>query len=127
MHAYYHSVSSVKKWGGEPEDYMKIHQAIDESRLHVPDLRHRALYHHSAGIEAMIKRFGPYVKIKKGRVLVPTSHICEMHITEDIGFVPSLQDWMDCIARPRWGSPKAKLLFNSFEEKAESQEFLTES
>jgi hypothetical protein len=29
---YYHSVSSVKKWGGKPEDYQPIHDWMDESK-----------------------------------------------------------------------------------------------
>lgn len=113
-HAYYHSVSSSKKWGGLPDDYQKIHEFLDSSRRHVPDLRHRSLYHHSAGIETAVLIFGSTIRNSQGRE-VPVSHICEQHITEDIGFVPSLQDWMDCLKRPRWGSPKAKLLFKSFD------------
>jgi hypothetical protein len=122
-HAYYHAVSSAKKWGGEPEDYIHIHEAMDESRRHVPDKRHRFLYHHSAGIEVMVKRFGPTVTNSRGRK-VPTAHICEQHITEDCGFVPSLQDWLDCMAPPRWGSPKAKLLFDSFQPTLETEDDL---
>lgn len=112
-HAYYHAVSSAQKYGGLPDDYLKIHVALDEGRRHVPDPRHRILYHHSAGIDAMVKRFGHTITNSQGRQ-VPVSHICEQHITEDCGTVPSFQDWVDCLQRPRWGSPKAKLLFDNF-------------
>ena len=30
---YYHALSSVKKWGGDPEDYQPIHDWFDESKM----------------------------------------------------------------------------------------------
>jgi hypothetical protein len=112
--AYYHAVSSAKKYGGVPKDYLELHMAFDESRNHCCDKRHRMLYHHSAGIEAMVKRFGPTIKNSWGRE-VPTRDLGEQHITEDLGFVPSFQDWVDCLDAPRWGNPRTKLLFSKFE------------
>ena len=29
---YYHALSSVKKWGGVPEDYQAIHDWFDDSK-----------------------------------------------------------------------------------------------
>ena len=46
---YHHAVSSVKKWGGSPEDYQPIHDWFDESKKIMPDFRHRALRHHAEG------------------------------------------------------------------------------
>ena len=45
-HPYHHALSSVKKWGGVPEDYIRIHDWFDESKMIIADFRHRALRHH---------------------------------------------------------------------------------
>ena len=29
-HCYYHALSSVRKWGGTPDDYIELHQWFDE-------------------------------------------------------------------------------------------------
>ncbi len=44
-HAYHHSLSSVKSWGGTIEDYARIHDWFDESKKLIADFRHRALRH----------------------------------------------------------------------------------
>ena len=44
---YYHSLSSVKKWGGKPEDYQPIHDWFDESKKLTSHFAHRALRHHA--------------------------------------------------------------------------------
>ena len=52
---YHHSLSSVKKWGGKPEDYQAIHDWFDESKKIMADFRHRALRHHAEGCFACEK------------------------------------------------------------------------
>ena len=32
MNPYYHALSSVKKWGGDVADYIKIHEFFDASK-----------------------------------------------------------------------------------------------
>ena len=44
-HPYHHSRSSVKQWGGTVEDYQRIHDWFDESKMIIADFRHRALRH----------------------------------------------------------------------------------
>ena len=46
-HCYYHALSSVKSWGGKPEDYLPLHSWFDESKKIIADPRHRALRHHA--------------------------------------------------------------------------------
>ena len=33
-HPYHHCLSSVKTWGGVPEDYLPIHQWFDATKRH---------------------------------------------------------------------------------------------
>jgi hypothetical protein len=44
---YRHAVSSAKKWGGVPEDYLPVHDLFDSSKAVIADNRHRAFTHHS--------------------------------------------------------------------------------
>lgn len=57
-HPYHHALSSVKKWGGDVEDYVPIHSWFDESKKEWADGRHRALRHHSEGIFIAEEKFG---------------------------------------------------------------------
>lgn len=97
MHPYKHALSSVKKWGGEPEDYIEIHNWFDESKAHFADFRHRALRHHSQGIFECEKVFG--ITIRDG---IPVRQIGEQHVLEDLGWIPSLKDWLTHIAPQSW-------------------------
>lgn len=60
-HCFHHALSSVKKFGGEPEDYLPLHNWFDESKSHVADFRHRALRHHSEGIFMLERFFGTVI------------------------------------------------------------------
>lgn len=107
--AYHHACSSVKKWGGVPADYQKIHAWFDESKKMWADPRHRALRHHSEGIFMCEEIFGPAIKISTGR-MVPTRWVGEQHVTEDCGFIPSIADWYCNIKLQKWmGQPPVKL------------------
>ena len=57
-HAFHHAQSSVKKFGGVPEDYIDIHNWFDETKQFEPTFRHRALRHHTQGIFECERIFG---------------------------------------------------------------------
>lgn len=98
--AYHHSVSSVKKWGGQIEDYLTIHQWFDESKHHFGDFRHRALRHHTQGIAECLKVFG--VTLNMGHRAIPVRWVAEQHVIEDCGYIPSVADWLKCIEPQLW-------------------------
>lgn len=100
-HCYHHALSSVRKWGGTPEDYLPLHQWFDMSKEHVADFRHRMLRHHSQGIFDLERLFGPTISISTGRA-VPVRLIGEQHILEDLGFIPSIADWTRTISPKPW-------------------------
>ena len=49
--AWHHALSSARKYGGKPEDYIAIHYWFDSSKAIMCDFRHRALRHHAEGID----------------------------------------------------------------------------
>lgn len=101
MNPYHHALSSAKKYGGEAEDYHDIHAWFDESKSHFADFRHRALRHHSEGIFLAERIFGRTITNSAGRV-VPVRFIGEQHVTEDCGFIPTVQDWLKHIQPQPW-------------------------
>ena len=100
-HCYYHALSSVRKWGGTPEDYLPLHQWFDQSKAILADPRHRALRHHAEGIFMLESVFGATIVNADGRV-VPVRLIGEQHVREDLGSIPSFADWARLIAPQAW-------------------------
>jgi hypothetical protein len=100
-HPHHHALSSVRKWGGSVEDYIKLHDWFDESKSIIADYRHRALRHHAEGIFMLEKFFGPTITLSSGRV-IPTRWVGEQHVREDLGRIPSFADWVRAIRPERW-------------------------
>lgn len=100
-HPYHHSLSSVRKWGGQVEDYQRIHDWFDASKAILADFRHRSLRHHAEGIFMAETIFGQKVALSTGRI-IPTRWIGEQHVHEDLGFIPSFADWARAIRPEAW-------------------------
>ncbi len=100
-HSYHHAVSSARKWGGAPEDYLPIHSWMDRSKEQLADFRHRALRHHAEGCWMAETIFGVTLTNSAGRI-VPVRFVAEQHVTEDLGRIPSFADWARCIRPEPW-------------------------
>ncbi len=98
MTPYKHAESSVKKWGGLPTDYVKLHDWFDETKQYTGNWTHRALRHHSAGIQWAVEKFGHAIVNGKGQA-VPVKMLAEQHIEEDCGFIPTPQDWLEGLSK----------------------------
>jgi hypothetical protein len=108
-HSYHHAVNSARKYGGKPEDYVRLHNWFDETKEHYADFRHRALRHHSLGIFEAEKEFGITITNSDGKQ-IPVRLIGEQHIKEDCGFIPTVQDWLKHIKAEKWmSSPPVRL------------------
>jgi hypothetical protein len=93
-HPLHHSISSVKKFGGHIDDYIKLHSWFDETKANYPDMRHRTLRHHSEGIFWCEEKFGVYITNSDGK-MVPVRALGEQHVKEDIGWIPTIKDYLD--------------------------------
>jgi hypothetical protein len=100
-HPFRHAESSAKKFGGKPEDYLPLHNWFDESKAFFPDFRHRALRHHSEGIFLAERLFGVAILNSDGSQ-VPVRYVGEQHVREDLGRIPTAQDWFVQIRPQRW-------------------------
>lgn len=115
-HPWHHAVSSARKFGGVPEDYLPIHNWFDASKAHAADFRHRVLRHHSEGIFACEKEFGVTITNSAGKD-VPVRLIGEQHVSEDFaGFIPSLKDWIASIQPKPWRMKTSRNVGRDVEE-----------
>lgn len=64
-------------------------------------MRHRALRHHSEGIFWCESIFGVVIENSDGK-LVPTRAVGEQHMLEDIGFIPTIKQYLDCMSSEGW-------------------------
>jgi hypothetical protein len=102
---YIHAVSSAKKFGGQFEDYLPIHEFIDSSKSVIADNRHRALTHNSWFISVVIPRvFGEVFKRQSDGVIISSRDIAELHVLEDYRhkYIPSASDFLSKIPFEPW-------------------------
>lgn len=99
-----HARNSVKKWGGEPEDYMDIHTFMDSSKGAIADNRHRALTHNAWFIMTVIPRVFGHTFINSAGREVSSRDVAEQHVAEDYGmkFIPTAQDFLQEVPYKAW-------------------------
>lgn len=119
MKAWHHAKASAHKYGGSPDDYIEIHEFIDSSKQMLADVRHRAMLHSAWGIYLTERVFGRHIEVPRrhsGVKQVSVRDICEDHIIEDIGRIPSMQDWLDNMEIQPWmGGKKGKAVTMTWE------------
>jgi len=101
-HPFYHATSSVKRFGGSVQDYIALHEWFDQTKAHLPDARHRAILHSSFGLFLCQQMFGEVIVRKSDGKPIPTRILGEQHILEDLGFIPTVQDWMKELPIKSW-------------------------
>jgi len=105
MKPYLHAKSSAKKWGGAPEDYLELHDFMDSSKAAHASVKHRAVLHSAFGIYLAERVFGHNITNSDGRA-VSVRDLAEQHVLEDLGTIPSLDDWLKCMELQVWmGGP----------------------
>lgn len=115
--SYVHAEASARHFGGRWEDYIAIHEKIDSMKSMVGNVRHRAFFHNTAGPWLMQEIFGRYIVPtnedgssllnKTGHeVRVSVRDIAENHIVEDLGCIPSPDDYMCNMTCKVWMSGK---------------------
>ena len=92
-HPNIHAVSSAKKFGGIPEDYIHIHEWFDETKALIGHSNHRIFRHHSEGIFECESKFGKTFINSDGKT-VYTRYVGEQHVREDCNnYIPSAKEW----------------------------------
>lgn len=99
-----HALSSARKFGGKPEDYIEIHNRMDSSKSIMADVRHRMFTHNSWFVGEILELiFGVTITNSDGKK-VSVRDVGEQHIAEDFGnkFIPSGQDWAAGLEIQEW-------------------------
>jgi hypothetical protein len=64
-------------------------------------MRHRALRHHADVVFWCEQIFGTVVTNSDGKN-IPVRFIGEQHLLEDIGHIPTIKDYLDCMSQEGW-------------------------
>ena len=99
-----HARIDARELGGEPEDYLAIHEFMDSSKSVFADNRHRALTHNAWFIGHVIpKVFGEtFTRVSDGKVM-SSRDIAERHTLQDFkGFIPTAQDYLQEMEYTPW-------------------------
>lgn len=103
-----HAKSSAKKFGGQPEDYIAIHEKIDSSKMAHAEVTHRCVFHSAFGIYLIEELFGRILKNSAGKEVF-VRDIAEQHVLEDLGCIPSLSDWLKEMPCQPWMAGQRKM------------------
>lgn len=96
-----HAINSAKKFGGIPLDYVEIHDLMDSSKSAHATMKHRAVFHSAFGIYLVEKILGRTIINSDGKE-IPTRSIAEQHVLEDLGRIPSLDEWLGEMKMKPW-------------------------
>lgn len=94
-----HAKISAKRFGGTWENYIEIHNWLDQTKGYIPDARHRMILHNSFGIMLCEQQFGVYIKNSFGKD-VSVRDIAERHVIDDLGYIPTLCEVFKDVAVP---------------------------
>lgn len=116
MKPWLHAKSSAKKWGGKPDDYLALHDWFDSTKQAHASVKHRAVLHSAFGIYLAEQVFGHNIVNSDGRE-VSVRDLGEQHVLEDLGTIPSLDDWLKAMEIQPWmGGPSRKQRTVSLED-----------
>lgn len=107
MKPYLHARISAKTHGGVPADYQDIHDFIDGTKAAHPDVRHRAILHNAYGCFIVERVFGT-TRINSDGKEYSTRDIAEEHIIQDVGFLPTISDYLQHMTTQEWFGGGAK-------------------
>lgn len=103
MNPHTHARASVKRYGGQLEDYLDIHEYLDSSKHAVADMRHRMLTHTPFFAENVIPRVFGSVRTNSAGKLYSPKQVTYDHIGEDFkGQVPATADWFLSLDMEGW-------------------------
>lgn len=96
-----HARSSAERFGGDPNDYLPIHEKMDSTKAIHAEASHRCIFHSAFGIFLIEGLFGRTITNSAGTE-VHVRDIAEQHVLEDLGFIPSLSDWLKEMPAKPW-------------------------
>jgi hypothetical protein len=102
-----HARSSARRFGGKPEDYLPIHEKLDSTKMAHAEVTHRCVFHSAFGIYLIEELFGRTLVNADGKEVF-VRDVAEQHVLEDLGFIPSLSDWLKEMPAKPWMAGQRK-------------------
>lgn len=106
-----HAASSVKRFGGCCEDYLAIHDFMDSPKASHASMKFRVIFHSAFGVFLVERVFGHTLTNSDGKA-VSVRDIAEQHVLDDLGFIPSLDDYLTHMEIQPWMAGAKKGLKN---------------
>jgi hypothetical protein len=99
-----HSISSTKRFGGKPEDYLSIHILLDSPKTTMNNNTSRMLTHNIWFCYEIIPKIFGYNIINSDGRSVDTVDIAMLHCLEDFKgkFIPTVQDYLQHLQIQSW-------------------------
>lgn len=95
------ALDSSRRFGGEPGDYLPLHQWFLATRLWADDQDHLVFRHHAFGVFEAEARFGPVIA-RAGGGHMPTRVVAERHVHQVLGRIPPASDFLRRLKGDRW-------------------------
>jgi hypothetical protein len=96
-----HARNSAAKFGGCAEDYLAIHEKMDSAKAAHAEVTARCIFHSAWGIFLIEELFGrTLINADGDEVFV--RDVAEQHVLEDLGFIPSLSQWLAEMPSKPW-------------------------
>lgn len=114
MNPYKHALSTVKRYGGKVDDYLKIHELLDSPKSSIGNHTNRFATHNMwFCLEVIPKIFG-YNFINSDGKEVDSTAIALQHVSEDFKhkFIPSLHDYLKNMNVEPWMQNGVKQIDN---------------
>lgn len=102
-----HAKNSAEKFGGKPKDYLDIHQFMDSSKASFSDARHRTITHNIWFCVNVIPKIFGEERINSDGKEYSTKDVAEMHCLEDMGVIPTIQDFLENMELKDWMKGKS--------------------
>ena len=109
-----HSKSSVKRWGGNVEDYIEIHELLDSPKVTMNNNTARMMTHNIWFCYHIIPKIFGYNIVNSDGKNVDTVDIAMLHVAEDFRhkFIPTVQDYLKHMDVQPWMNNGVKILDN---------------
>jgi hypothetical protein len=119
MKTFEHAKLHAKKYGGVLEDYIDIDNFLDSSKITHGTVKHRSILHHTFGT-FLVEQFFGITRVNSEGKTYSTRDIAEDHIIQDLGWLPSPEDYLKHMSAESWmGNPisaRKKINMSTMEE-----------
>ena len=85
-----------------------VAEKMDSTKMAHAEVTHRAVFHSAFGIYVVEDIFGRFLTNSDGRQVF-VRDVAEQHVLEDLGFIPSLSDWLKEMPAQPWMAGQRKL------------------